>query len=661
MSLALPAILATLPTREIFWNIQDVFKALHYQLSFLALAIFLVGVAFRFFLIMQGKPSTTVPFWQGFIILLKDAAVNLRLIRRERRSAFFHLLVLWGFIILTIGTIILTIVERSEADFFKGTFFVVYEFAMDTFGLLFLAGLIGMAWIRYVIRPKRFSKEKFKEDDGISLMILFVIGITGFIIEAIRISYYKIVQGAYAGGILSYIVPQSQYLHSALWLIHSVLALIFIAIIPYTKMFHVLMAPLNILFKYSTREGTMRNVDMEGEYIGALSYKDLTRRDLLSSLACMKCGRCHDACPAYNSGTSLSPLYVIQGIRKKCSINNFFRRGQNDELVPEVIDQEGLWSCTTCRACVEQCPVYVEPMDLLGEMRRGMVDTGEIPPMVRDVLQNIQKQGNPWGESRFKREKWAKGLEVKKPRDGEFEYLWYVGCANAYDSKCIEVSKDIVQLFNNAGIDFAILGREEDCCGNDPRRMGEEGLFQLLVEKNMKTFEKYGIEKIIATSPHCYNTLKNEYPLKGRDYDVYHITEILHQLIKDGKIRPKKKIEKKVTYHDPCFLGRYNGIYDIPREIIQSIPGVELVEMERNRERSFCCGGGGGNLWVEYPGEMRPSEIRIREAADTGAEILVVSCPFCYIMLEDAVKTQKLDDVIEVVDVVELIMQSLEG
>ncbi len=649
-------------TREIFWNINDVMKESHYVLSTIAILIFLAGVGLKLLFVMKGRATPlNVTLANGLITFLKDGLANLRLARRDRKSALLHLLILWSLVVLTIGTIILTIVERTHATFFRGAFFITYEITMDTFGILLIIGTAGFLYWRYISRIERFKRERHGNDDLIVTLTLLIIALTGFVIEGIRIHYYGASQGAYFGGIVSGIVPASKKLHSALWIIHSVLALILIAIFPFTKLSHILFAPLNMIFRYSKPKGTMRPVDMDREYIGALKPEDLGKRDLLSTLACMKCGRCQESCPAYNSGTDLSPLYFIQDIRNKGSSISRILRNEELELVPETITQDGLWSCTTCRACVERCPVYVEPMELLHEIRRGLVDQGEIPPITRDVLQNIQKQGNPWGESKFKREKWTQGLEVQKAKDGEFDYLWYVGCANSFDTRCIQVSKQIVELFNNSGINFAILGREEDCCGNDPRRMGEEGLFQLLAEKNLRTFEKYGVKRIIATSPHCYNTLRNEYPEMGGEFEVIHITEFLNRLIREGKITPEKEMKIKVTYHDPCYLGRYNDIYDAPREIIEAIPGIELVEMPRNRENSFCCGGGGGNLWVEYPGDKRPSEIRVKEAVETGAELLVVSCPFCLIMFEDAIKTQKLDDKIRVVDIVELLMESLEG
>jgi Fe-S oxidoreductase len=428
----------------------------------------------------------------------------------------------------------------------------------------------------------------------------------------------------------------------------------------------------------------MRPAPESEEYMGLVTRKDLTRRDLLASLACMRCGRCQDNCPAFNSRTSLSPMFLIQNIRLideiasgRLSMAKPYEGISEEEpetatnggevqeaeeilLLDTVLDMDAIWACTTCRACMEMCPVYIEQMELIIEMRRGIIESGEAPPDIRDLLTNIQKQKNPWGEAKFKRDQWIKKSEVEVPtvkEKPEFSWLWFVGCAHSFDNRNIQVSKKLARILNDIGVDYAVLGREEGCCGNDVRRVGEEGLFQLLQEENIQTFEKYGVKKLIATSPHCYNTFKNEYD----GYEVKFILDIIYEAIKSGKLQLRNPVNRKVTYHDPCYLGRYNGVYELPREILKAIPGLEIVEMPRNRNRSFCCGAGGGNLVREYTGEDRPNNIRAREAAETGADVLAVACPFCMIMLEDGVKTEKLDDRIEVKDIIELVYESVYG
>jgi len=358
-------------------------------------------------------------------------------------------------------------------------------------------------------------------------------------------------------------------------------------------------------------------------------------------MECFNCGNCTAICPV-STNEHLFPRRFVR----------YIQLGLKDKI----LDAEDAWLCLSCRLCTELCPRDARPSDTMIALKRLSVENGKTPPYIRDFFQNITKQRNPWGIGKFKRDNWIKKADVEVPKikeNPEFEWLWFVGCANSFESRNIEVTVKIAKILNDIGLNFAILGREEGCCGNDVRRAGEEGLFELLMEENIKIFEKYGVEKIVTHSPHCYNTFKNEY----NGYEVKLVLEFIHDAIKKGKLN-LKPLNIKVTYHDSCFLGRYNGIYDLPREVLKSIPGVELVEMKNNRKLSICCGGGAGNIIGEYPGEIKPARIRAREAAETGAEVLAVACPFCLLMLEDAVKAEGLDDKIVVKDIVELVYES---
>jgi len=623
---------------------------LYYVLLVIALAIFAKGMKEKIDFINSGQPSAEPRLnnlTRRLKCLIKDGFIFIRLYIRERKMGVGHFLVLWGFIILSINILIFTVYMLAP-DAFR-SIYLIFKYSMTASAILFFLGLLIMVTNRYLIRPSRFAKkyEKAKDDDLV-LLILFFAALFGIVLkEFVRFA------------------PLNSTLSPVLWLLHTVLILAFVALIPYTKLLHILMAPLSILTRSERPPGVMRPAPESEEYMGLITNKDLTRRDILSSLACMRCGRCQDNCPAFNSGTSLSPMYLIQNIRMLEKIIKGQKTGETATdggeeevlLLDTVLDMDAIWACTTCRVCMEMCPVYIEQMEIIGEIRRGVIESGEAPPDIRDFLTNIQKQKNPWGEAKFKRDQWIKKSEIPVPsvkENPEFEWLWFVGCAHSFDNRNIQVSKKIAEILNDLEINYAVLGREEGCCGNDVRRVGEEGLFQLLKEENERIFEKYGVKKIITTSPHCYNTFKNEY----EGYEVKFILEIIYEAIKSGKLKLKKPINKKVTYHDPCYLGRYNGMYELPREILKAIPGLELVEMPRNRNRSFCCGAGGGNLIREYPGEDRPNNIRAREAAETGAEILAVACPFCMIMLEDGVKTEKLDDRVEVKDILELVYES---
>lgn len=647
------------PTRELMWGADGVMVALHYVAFIVAGIVFLFGIFRLYRIVKSGRwdENRFESLPKRVVYVLRDAIFFVRLYLREPKMGFMHILVLWGIIILTIGHFILTIANHFPVSFFKGTFYLVHEALMDAAGLFFIFGLLIAVVNRYILKPSRFKNTwPFARDDGAVLFGLVIIAVLGFLIEAFRIASGQPAYTAAVGGAIASILGYDAGIYKSLWTVHSLLALTFIALVPYTNLLHAIAAPINILTK--TDRISAREIEDE-EYMGAVTVKDLQWRDLLSSLACMRCGRCQDACPAFNSGTTLSPMYLMQNLRK--SVNkDLMGRVEEFKLVDEVIDEEAVWVCTTCRACMEMCPVYIEQMEIIGEIRRGMVESAEAPPDIRDFLINVQKQKNPWGEAKFKRDQWIKksGAEVSTVKQNpEFEWLWFVGCGHSFDSRNIQVSVKLSRLLNDAGINFAVLGREEGCCGNDVRRVGEEGLFQVLKEENLETFQKYGVEKLFTASPHCFNTFKNEY----EGFEVKFVLEVLLDAIKSGKIQLKHPVNKRVTFHDPCHLGRYNGMYELPREILKSIPGLELVEMPRNRNRSFCCGGGGGNLVREYPGEDRPNNIRAKEAAETGAEILAVACPFCMIMLEDGVKAVGVDESMEVMDIIELVYQSAYG
>ncbi len=649
------------PTRELLWGVgESIVLRLHYVLFAVATVIFLLGV-FRWYRILKTGRNDENRFdnlGKRFYYVVRDGLAFVRLYIREEKMGIMHLLVLWGFILLTIGTLTLTFAEYITSSFFRGVFYLVFEATMDLAGLALFGGLIIAIHNRYFAKPSRFARKwEFARDDGFVLGLLLLITFLGFVVEAIRISSGMPAYTAVIGGFISSFLPFNLTAYRITWSLHSLLAMLFIAAIPYTKLAHIVAGPLNILTR--TERVSARTVEDE-EYMGAIEPKDLQWRDMLSSLACMRCGRCQDVCPATNSGTTLSPMFLMQNLRKTLdeSFDSLGRQKRDDVLLLDtVLDMEAVWACTTCRACMEMCPVYIEQMEIIGEMRRGIVESGEAPPDIRDFLTNVQKQKNPWGEAKYKRDAWAKGLDVPHAKSAEFEWLWWVGCGHAFDSRNQEVVRKLVRILNEIGISYATVGREEGCCGNDVRRVGEEGLFQLLQEENMALFEKYGVEKVFATSPHCYNTFKNEYD----GFEARFVLELILDAIRDGRLKLKHPVNKKVTFHDPCYLGRYNGMYELPREILRAIPGVELVEMPRSRENAFCCGGGGGNLVREYPGEDRPNNIRAREAGETSADVLAVACPFCMIMLEDGVKMEKLDDRMAVMDVIELVYRSAFG
>ncbi len=362
-------------------------------------------------------------------------------------------------------------------------------------------------------------------------------------------------------------------------------------------------------------------------------------------LGCIQCGRCTAGCPVHLK----SPL----------NIRRLVYEATIGKVSDKIYERRELWDCTICSTCSIRCPRGLKPDDAIIGMRNILVEEGHIPPTIRDALEGVFKHGNPWGRGRDKRSEWAIGLGIKSvAQSDEVEILYFVGCAPSYDPRVQEVAKALVKSFRQAGVNFGILGNEETCCGNETRRMGEEGLFELLVEGNSNLFHKYGIKKIVTTSPHCYNTFKSEYPIE--DIEVNHYTQYIADLIEKGRLTFSGEVKKVVTYQDPCFLGKQNNVFDEPRKILTSIPGIKLVELDRSRERSLCCEGGGGRMWVEASdsGE-RLAEIRVRDAADIGAEVIATACPFCLLTLEDAVKTMGYEEKIQVLDIMELVSTAI--
>ncbi len=381
-----------------------------------------------------------------------------------------------------------------------------------------------------------------------------------------------------------------------------------------------------------------------------MALKTEKMAEQLELFGCIQCGKCTGGCP----------------VARKTTLN--IRRLIYDMLVEPDVDVEAheeLWDCTACFTCVERCPKDVQPAELVISLRGELVESGRVPETVGTALMGIFRQGNPSGMARADRETWADGVEpsleqAKEAAQEGCEMLYFVGCIPSYDRRIQPVARALMRVFEKADIDVGTLGTDETCCGNEVRRMGEVGLFEMLVEENGELFRGVGAQEIVTTSPHCYNTFKNEYGLD--EMEILHYTQLLAQMLEDGVLSFPGQVDKKVTYHDPCFLGKQNQIYDEPRAVIEAIPGVELVEMDRNRERSLCCEGGGGRMWVEGTNlEERLAFQRVQEAAETGAEVLAVACPFCLLTLEDAVKVQGLDDQLQVLDIMELVDLALEG
>ena len=382
-----------------------------------------------------------------------------------------------------------------------------------------------------------------------------------------------------------------------------------------------------------------------------VQIKDLDVVKGLNYNVCMQCGECSGSCP----------VFPRTGFNVRRLVNELYYAVSPAKLYPplNIYERKEVWDCTTCGTCSDRCPRDVKPLDIVKAVRSLLVEEGLVPPTLSEALKGVYKYGNPWGLSRRKRAEWAKDLKVAYASEvKEVDLLYFVGCAPSYDLRAQQVAKAVVNNLNTLGIQFAILGNEETCCGNEVHSLGEIGLFELLKEKNLAAFEKYGVKRVVTTSPHCYNAFKNLYGTQ--DILPQHYPQFFAELLDQGKLKFAKKVEKKVTFHDPCFLGRHNGIYEEPRKILENIPGVEFMEMWRSRTKSLCCEGGGGRMWYDVPGEAgRLAEDRVREAVELGAEVIAVACPFCLLTIDDAIKTTGYEEKIQVKDIMELVAEAL--
>jgi Fe-S oxidoreductase/nitrate reductase gamma subunit len=667
-----------MPERINYWGIPTTWGSPSiYVYTLMAIGTIILLV--RFFLRARiwwrvGRPEMR---WDKLHIrvvrVIQYAILQLKLLR-QKYPGLMHLGLAWGFFVFFLGTALATI-NSDFVKFLQGNIYLVYKFVLDTFTLFFLIGAGMAAYRRFIQRPPRLS---LTSGFTWSLVLATIIVLGGLTIESFRLAVERpswalwspfgwlVAQAWIATG-----APNATLLnwHLGVWIFHLLCVSLLFATLPASTLLHVVAAPLNIFFsKLDRPTGRLAPLptNTAGEPRYTTTLRDLTWKQLLDSDTCTECGRCQDECPAYASGKPLSPKEVILGIRTALRQEGTALLKQDaitSPLVGERIADDVLWSCTTCGACVRECPVLIEHVDAIVDMRRYLVIEGRMDTELQNALENLGRYGNSFGQSERMRARWSQPLQppIKDARREPVEYLWFVGDYASYSPTLTDITLKTAEVFRNAGLDYGILYDAERNAGNDVRRVGEEGLFEMLVEKNTTAMGKCTFQSIVTTDPHTLNTLKNEYFVNGNDnHPVLHYTELLDQLILSGRLKFSKKLGYKVTYHDPCYLGRYNGIYDAPRRIIRAT-GCELVEMKRHADRSFCCGAGGGRIWMKE-GEIkeRPSESRIREAAALpGVTSLVVACPKDLTMYRDAVKTTGNEQRLMIQDLIELVHAAL--
>ncbi len=640
---------------------------------------------------------------------LAAIASNQTVAKRDRATGVAHFFVFWGFITLFIGTVILTVDEDILAPitglvgdhaihFFHGPFYLVYSLILDVMGLGAVAGL-GFLIGRRATHPPQldytraeqpeegYSRSAFRKGDALFAWFLMAVLLTGFAHEAFRIAATRFPgfeMWSPVGWVLAKALDSAgvgaataENLRLGVWWVHAAMALGFVVYIPASKAMHMVVDAANLAAHNPRSAQRLPKPAADAKYPGYRVLADFTWKELVDLDACTKCGRCHVACPAQVAGGPLSPRDLILDLRQWADTQHGIHTLLDRELRPaptgplsgngdtrvagDVIKEKTLWSCTTCMACVEACPVGIEHVSTIVQMRRSLVDDGRMEPTLQDALQNLATQGNSFGKSSRMRARWTKGLDFTVPdaRKEPVRYLWFVGDYASFDDRVAALSRTLASILHTAGVEFGILYEEERNSGNDVRRVGEEGLFELLVEQNLAAFGKASFDEILTTDPHSLNTLRNEYPEFGLDKPVRHYTEVLADLVEDGTI-PVQPLGRTVTYHDPCYLARYNGVTDAPRRLLSAL-GCTVVEMPRNRDNTFCCGAGGGRIWMDDSGlSERPSENRIREAVGVGVDTFVVACPKDMTMYTDAAKMTGNEDTMAVVDVVQLLDDALD-
>lgn len=627
-------------------------------------------------LVRMGKPvdrSDDVP-----LRLRNEAVVVLgqRKLFQRLVPGLVHALIFWGFVVL-FPTILMALLGALDEGWTlpwlarQGWF----AFLVDLFSVLVLAGVLAAVWIRKVQRPKRFEGSHLGEAD---LILAWIAGIVLTLLawHASRIALglneapdaWAPVSDAIAG-LLGTGTATDVLERVSVWA-HVLLVLGFLAYLPHSKHLHIATAAVNVFFGRTRARGRLEPLDFEAEdeadlRFGSATVADMTWKQMVDTMSCTECGRCQDVCPAYATGKELSPKLLIMGLRdqlfaegpKVLAARNGGEPFEPSALVPNAVSDDVVWDCVTCGACVHECPVSIEHVDHIVDLRRHLVMVeSRFPAEAGTMLRDVERSSNPWGKPQAERADWAEGLDVRVLQPGEPppEVLYWVGCAASFDERARATARSTAKLLQAAGVDFAILGPRESCTGDPARRMGNEYTFQTLAQQNVATMNEAGVKKIVASCPHCFNTLANEYPDFGGGYEVVHHTELLAELLREGKLQPVAGSEE-ITYHDSCYLARHNDVVSAPREIVSRIG--KPLEMARSGKRTFCCGAGGAHMWMEERGGQINEE-RAREAVETGAGTLAVACPFCTVMLDDGVRQNGAE--MRVADVATLLAESLE-
>ncbi|MDZ7677520.1 MAG: heterodisulfide reductase-related iron-sulfur binding cluster [Acidimicrobiales bacterium] len=677
--------------RQVFINVPDGVKLAFYTLVPVLLVYGAVLFSQRTKNWERGAPDKRATTKANIGQRLKDfrAGVYMQTLLRDPAAGIMHSLIYFSFLVLLAVTATLEINYQApdSLKFLHGTVYQAYSFVGDAAGLTLLIGVVWAIVRRYVQRPYRI-RIKTKPEHAVILGVFFVLAVTGFTTEMFRIALegsptYE--RWSFVGYPLAALVENNANLagwHQSQWIIHVASFFAFLVILPVTMLRHMFTSPLNMYLKDRERpKGAMKAMpnlmETELESFGAATVEDFTWKQLLDTDACTMCGRCTSVCPAQATGKPLDPREIVlktgevmaatgsPEVSPPIGVDSEITIGA-DSLFERITPEE-VWACTSCKACDEICPVNIEILDKILDMRRYLsLMESNFPTELGSAYRGMENSGNPWGMSQTERADWAKGLdgvEVLEPTDAfEHEYLYWVGCAGSFDDKNRKVSQAMAKLMQRAGVDFAILGPSEMCTGDPARRSGNEYIFQMLAMQNVETLDGMGVKKIITQCPHCFNTLMNEYPQLGGHYEVVHHSQFLEWLIDTGKLdMSTARLDERVVYHDSCYLGRHNDVYMSPRNVIGSLGGIRIVEAERNGTTGMCCGAGGARMWMEETIGTKVNDDRSEELIATGASRIATACPFCYIMIDDGVKgAGKDEDEVQVGDIAMHLLEAIE-
>ena len=601
-------------------------------------------------------------------------------------ASIMHFLMGWGFLELLFATTVDFFTARGWfIEYLPGFDTPWFAFINDTGGAMLIAGCVMALARRHGNKPEQLPQNNFQGrgsflgDSGILLFLIFLC-VGGYIAEAARLAIQQPPTAHYSW--LGYTISKLGSVkfwtsfHDTAWWSHAIASLFFIAILPITKMFHAIAVVANVAMTNRENRGILRpmhvakmmedpEADIENMSLGANKVKDFTWKQLLDSVSCTECARCSSVCPATNTGKTLSPMKIITDIRSQLYAETL-GMGKTDDLVGSVITENELWACTTCGACMEECPVLIEHVPTITDMRRYLVlSEGKPPAQASESLEKTMNNGNPWGFQQSDRTRWAEDAGIKIPtlsEKKEVDILYWVGCAGSYDPRNQKIAMDLVKILEHSGVDYAVLGKEETCTGDSARRLGEEYLFETLAQQNIETMDQYKFKRVVASCPHCLHTIAKEYPSFGGNYEVIHHTQLIEELMENGQLHVNNVVDDKITYHDACYLGRHNDIYEAPRNIIKDMMNddSEYIEMTESRSSSMCCGAGGGSMWHEIDEGDRINVTRFEQAMDTGAKTVATACSFCAIMMDDAMKVKGEEEKMEILDVAELVARGID-